>query len=109
MNILFVCTYNRHRSLTAEHILKNKPNYKARSVGTSLRSRRKITGKDIDWADIVFVMESKHEEIIRERFSSQITGKQIICLNIPASYTYMDKELVEILEESFEDYLGKEI
>lgn len=76
-----------------------------RSVGTSLKSRRKITTKDIEWADVIFVMEPKHEEVIRKRFVREISGKKIVCLHIPATYTYMDEELVEILKEDLKGYL----
>jgi len=105
MNILFVCTYNRHRSLTAEHLFKNNQNNFARSVGTSLTARRKVVAKDIVWADTIFVMEPKHQQILKEKFTKQLADKKIICLNIPSRYSYMDEELVGILKESLKDYL----
>ena len=45
MNILFVCTYNRHRSLTAEHLFKNYKDIFARSAGTSLVAEEKLLQK----------------------------------------------------------------
>ena len=50
-------------------------------------------------------MEEKHTQILKEKFSTQIGNKKLICLNISSQYTYMDEELVEILKESLKDYL----
>ncbi len=105
MNILFVCTYNRHRSLTAEHLFKNNPNHLVRSVGTSLTARRKVIKQDIVWSDIIFAMEHKHSQILKEKFTKQLANKEVICLDIPSKHSYMDEELVEILKESLKDYL----
>jgi protein-tyrosine phosphatase len=105
MNILFVCTKNKWRSLTAEHIFKGRPNCSVRSAGTASNARVKISSTIITWADLIFVMERKHLEILARVFPSQIKNKKIICLDIPDEYEYMDEELVQILEESVSEYL----
>lgn len=105
LHLLFVCTYNEMRSRTAEHIFRNRPNFQVRSAGTALTARRKVTGTDISWADIIFVMEKKHQEILAERFPTQLAGKRVIRLDIPDQYPYMDEELVQILEEKVKEYL----
>lgn len=100
MNILFVCTFNKYRSLTAEHIFKNNQNYTVRSAGTALRARRRVTKEDVNWADIIYVMEQKHTEILLDRFPTQAMSKDIINLEIEDVYPYMDPELVQILQDS---------
>ncbi len=105
MNILFVCTKNQLRSLTAEQIFKKDPRLSIRSVGTASDARRKVIKADLDWADMIFVMEKKHQEILQTRFPTQTTAKQMVCLNIPDQYEYMDEELVDILKESVCEYL----
>lgn len=57
----------------------------------------------IDWADVVFVMERKHRDIIRERFI--ISDQPVIVLEIPDEYQFGDAELIEILKVSLADYL----
>jgi predicted protein tyrosine phosphatase len=57
----------------------------------------------IDWAGVLFVMERKHRDIIRERFS--IAGQPVIILEIPDDYQFGDAELIEILKISLADYL----
>lgn len=105
MNILFVCTFNKHRSLIAEQLFKNHPYHLVRSVGTSINARRKIVAADINWADIIFVMEQKHQDMLEERFPTQAQSKKILCLDIPDTYPYMEGELVQILKQSLIQYL----
>ena len=100
MNILFICSRNRWRSLTAEHLFTNIPGISVRSAGTSESARVKVSAKDILWAEKIFVMEKKHQEILKQRFPQEISGKKIICLHIPDEYQYMDEELVQILKET---------
>jgi predicted protein tyrosine phosphatase len=50
-------------------------------------------------------MEIKHQEILEQRFPEEMNNKEIICLNIPDQYKYMDEELIEILKESLSVYL----
>ena len=65
-----------------------------RSAGLSDKSKRRLCAADVHWANIVFCMESKHQERIR-KISREIN---IVNLNIPDDYQFMDPELVEILE-----------
>lgn len=57
----------------------------------------------IDWADVVFVMERKHLDILRQRFS--FDQQQLLLLNIEDNYQFNDPELVELLKFSLINYL----
>ncbi|WP_316826590.1 protein tyrosine phosphatase [Pedobacter miscanthi] len=105
MNILFVCSRNKWRSATAETIYKNHPEHQVRSAGTEPSARIKINAKLIDWADLIFVMEKKHKQRITERFPEEVYGKEMITLNIPDDYQYMDEELIEEIRSKVEGYL----
>ena len=105
MNILFVCSKNKWRSRTAETIFKNNQKHNVKSAGTENEARIKVTEKLISWADLIFVMEKKHKERLRDKFESQIDDKQIVTLDIKDDYKYMDTELIEILETSVRPYL----
>lgn len=95
--ILFVCSQNKWRSLTAEKILENCDDVWVKSAGTENGARVKITAGLIGWADIIFVMEKKHRSRIQEKYAEFINGKPLFVLNIPDDYQFMDEELIEIL------------
>ncbi|MBO6308701.1 MAG: protein tyrosine phosphatase [Oribacterium sp.] len=105
MNILFVCSQNKRRSLTAEKIFDGINGHTVRSAGTENNARIKVTPGLIGWADIVFCFEKKHLRRLKERYSDEISGKNVITLNIPDEYGYMDDDLQDILWSSVEEYL----
>ena len=96
--LLFICSRNEVRSLTAERMFDGSPNYQARSAGTQPQARVKVTEGLLGWADLVFVMEKSHLRRLEERFPEAIAGKPVICLNIPDHYAFMEPTLVEELE-----------
>lgn len=105
MNLLFVCSRNQWRSPTAEEIFKNNQEHQAKSAGTEPSARIKITEKLINWADIIFVMEKKHKERIKQRFATVVDEKELIVLDIPDEYQFMDEELVDLIKLSVLPYL----
>jgi predicted protein tyrosine phosphatase len=102
-NLLFICSKNQWRSPTAELLFKGHQLHSARSAGTSDKARIKLNQKLIDWADVVFVMEYKHRDIIKQQFN--IRHKQLVVLNIEDDYPFNDPELVEILKAGLADWL----
>ncbi len=98
MNILFVCSRNQWRSPTAEAIYKNRNGLNVKSAGTSSSAKIKLSAKTILWADLIFVMEKKHKQRMVENFPNETTDKQIIILDIPDEYQFMDAELIEEIE-----------
>lgn len=105
MNLLFVCSRNQWRSPTAEEIFKNSQEHQVKSAGTEPSARIKITEKLINWADIVFVMEKKHKDRIEQRFATVVNEKELIVLDIPDDYQFMDEELVDLIKLSVSAYL----
>ncbi|WP_183575184.1 low molecular weight protein tyrosine phosphatase family protein [Mucilaginibacter sp. X5P1] len=101
--LLFICSKNQWRSPTAELLFKNHTIHQARSAGTSDKARIKVNQKMIDWADVVLVMERKHQQILKQRFD--LTGKQIIVLDIEDRYQFNDPELINILNTRLQNYL----
>jgi Predicted protein tyrosine phosphatase len=106
IKLLFLCSQNKRRSLTAEKIFDKVNGHEARSAGTEVNSRIKVTAGMLGWADIVFCMEKKHIRRIREKYSDIIIDKKVVCLNIVDDYEYMDDELVGILNAEINEYLG---
>ncbi|MES2592755.1 MAG: protein tyrosine phosphatase [Bacteroidota bacterium] len=105
MNILFVCSRNQWRSPTAEEIYKNRSDIDVRSAGTSASARIKLTAKNIAWADLIFVMEKKHKQRMLENFAFEMETKQIIILDIPDEYQFMDQELIDDIQMKVSSYI----
>lgn len=103
--LLFICSRNQWRSPTAETIWRKHPNIQARSAGTSPRARKTVSAQDIQWADMIFVMEQKHKNRLKASFPRLLQYKPLHVLDIPDEYKYMDAELIELLEQSVEVYL----
>lgn len=97
MNVLFVCSRNQWRSPTAERVWSRTPGLQVRSAGTSPKARRTINMKDVRWADLIVVMEHKHQQRVRAEFGSWVRRENIVVLDIPDDYRFMDPELVELL------------
>jgi predicted protein tyrosine phosphatase len=95
--LLFLCSRNQWRSPTAEALFKNHSRYSARSAGTENGARIKVTDCHIGWADVIFCMERKHADRIRERFAEELADKPVITLRILDDYQFMEPALVELL------------
>jgi len=104
-NLLFICSKNQWRSPTAELLFKNHPVHHARSAGTSDKARIKVNQKMLDWTDVIFVMERRHQQLLKQQFPFPLVGKSLIILNIEDNYQFGDEELIGILKTSLSDYL----
>ena len=105
LKLLFVCSRNRWRSPTAEKVFDGVDGIQARSAGTELGARIKVTAGHIGWADMVFVMEKKHLRRLQEKFADELIGKRVVCLNIPDDFQFMQPELVTLLESVVPSHL----
>lgn len=105
IKILFICSKNRWRSLTAEKIFHGVNGYDVRSAGTEDNSRIKVSMGLIGWADLIFVMEKKHHRRIKEKFGDLLNDKTVICLDITDDYKFMDEELIEILKSRASEHI----
>lgn len=79
--------------------------HKARSAGTEINFRVKVTPGLLGWADVIFCMEKKHVRRIREKYPDVIADKELVCLNIPDAYEFMDRELLDLLESYVTEYI----
>ena len=105
MRILFVCTANICRSRMAQEVFSilawtirgaDRKRHEARSAGTHPDpDGRALTRGDLEWADLVCVMEPAHEAFIRARFP--LYGSKVRVLDIPDIYQPGDPVLREIL------------
>ena len=103
--LLFVCSRNRRRSLTAEKILAGVPGYEARSAGTQPEARIVITAGHIGWADIVFFMEKSHLSRVRSRFPEALQDRRVVTLHIRDEYEFMHPDLIDELHAKLAPYV----
>ncbi|WP_072430809.1 MULTISPECIES: low molecular weight protein tyrosine phosphatase family protein [unclassified Pseudomonas] len=104
-NLLFVCSRNQWRSPTGEAIWRRRPGFSTRSAGTSPNARKPIGPADIRWADVIFVMERKHEHRLWAEYARLLERKRPHVLDIPDDYCFLDTELEDMLERAVTSYL----
>ncbi|MDH0481776.1 MULTISPECIES: low molecular weight protein tyrosine phosphatase family protein [unclassified Pseudomonas] len=102
---LFICSRNRLRSPTAEQLFAGWPGVESDSTGLAPDAEVPLSAEQVEWADLIFVMERAHQKRLQQRFGSLLRGRRVICLGIPDDYDYMQPELVELLEARVGSYL----
>ena len=103
--LLFICSRNWMRSLTAETMYQGFPGYAVKSAGTEPGARIRVNHGHIGWADIIFVMEKKHAEILQEKFGEDLDAKKMICLRIRDIYRYMEPALIDELKAALSGHV----
>lgn len=94
MKVLFICNQNQNRSKTAEEMFKGT--FTTRSAG--LYNEHPVSEEQLEWADVIVVMEDTQRTDLAKRFPTQYLQKRIVSLGIPDVYHYQQPELVEILK-----------
>ncbi len=105
--ILVVCGSSKERSRTAEHIFKNDNRFHIRSVGLSPQSERQIKDVDVDWSDLIMVMEDDQSDRINTSFK-HLDLPFVEVLHIADEYAYLDKELMMMLTDRINSILDIE-
>jgi predicted protein tyrosine phosphatase len=106
MRLLFICSQNKWRSLTAERLFDEHPHHEARSAGTEPGARVRVTAGHLGWAETIFVMERRHADRLREKFGNELRGKPLVVLRIPDKYPFGDARLIALLREKLAAHLG---
>ena len=99
MKILFICTLGIQRSRTAADLFKDKHETRYKGVFGEDPPKK----EDIEWADVIIVMEKRHEIELRKKFPN--LSRKIINLDIHDMYYYNDPELREILKRKIDDVI----
>jgi len=104
---LFVCSQNRLRSPTAEHIFAEVPGIVTASAGTNNDAENPLTDELVNWADFIFVMERQHRGKLQQKHKAALKDKRLIVLGIPDDYAFMDPALVRLLRAKMLRWLPK--
>ena len=103
--LLFLCSQNRLRSPTAEAIFADHPNVEVDSAGLNHDAVVPLSPEQIEWADVILVMERAHLNRLNRKFKPWLAGKRIAVLGIPDDYDCMDPELIRLLRVKCAPYL----
>lgn len=141
MKVLFVCHGNINRSAAGEIILKKiKPDWEVKSAALKETKGGEITAKKmrlaleesgydgtgirstpasqelIDWADVVFYMDTSNEEKLHAKFGEEVFKKSIRMSNliglpkIPdpnfAKTNELHKQVIKMIEVALEKYIN---
>lgn len=104
--ILFVCGRNKWRSPTAERLYHSDDRIEVRSAGVSAQARHQVSQADIEWADLILVMERKYASRMQAIYRT-LVFPPIASLEIPDDYEYMDEELIEMITRSVEYHIAR--
>ena len=104
-NLLFLCSRNRLRSPTAEHVFASWPGVETASAGLAPDADEACSAELVEWADVIFVMEKAHRARLQKRFRAQLKTARVVCIDIPDDYAFMQPELVVLLEKKVPPHL----
>jgi predicted protein tyrosine phosphatase len=102
--LLFLCSRNRLRSPTAEAIF-SRPGVETDSAGLSPDAEVILSPEQIEWADLILVMERIHRTRLNRDYGPHLKGKKVVVLGIPDDFDFMDPALVKLLESKCARYL----
>jgi predicted protein tyrosine phosphatase len=105
MHVLFVCSRNRLRSPTAEALFAGLAGIETLSAGTAPDAQTGVSAELIDWADIIFAMETVHRRRLEKEFGELLARKKLVVLGIPDKFSYMDPKLVALLRKKVLPFL----
>jgi len=99
MNVLFVCTHHVARSPMAAVLFNDlagaSSRHRVRSVGLAAAASRRLTTRELAWADVVVVMEPAHQTLIARRWPQQ--GAKVRLLGVPDDYDPDEPDLRALL------------
>ena len=104
-HLLFICSQNKLRSPTAETIFAEHPGIDVDSAGLNPDAIVPLSHEQLDWADVIIVMETVHRTRLNRRWKKSLDGKRIAVLGIPDHYEYMDPDLITLLKSRCAPYL----
>jgi predicted protein tyrosine phosphatase len=104
---LFICGKARARGPTAAQVATQWEGVQSDSAGLSNDADDLLSTEQLEWADIVFVMEPRQKIRLNSKYASVMRGKQVITLDIQDLYSFMQPELIEILNKKLKPYLDQ--
>ena len=88
-----------------EHVFAQFDGIECDSAGLGNDAAVQLSPEQIEWADIIFVMERVHRNKLTKKFKKYLNGKRLIVLGIPDEFEYMDENLVKLLNMKVPQFL----
>jgi protein-tyrosine phosphatase len=93
-----------HSGARADHRMRAA----ATARGYDLTSvARQVKETDLAEFDLILVMEPVHRRRLNQKFGRALAGKQVVVLDIPDRFEFMDPALVELLKQRCGRYFPK--
>ena len=103
--MLVLCHYNMTRSATAERLFCKRGDLDVRSAGTSPDALARVNTLMLDWADVIFIMDDLQRRSLATMFPDHPALQRLVCLDIPDRFTFLEPELIKLLEERVPKHL----
>ena len=101
MNVLFVCTENIARSPLAAALflglLRGDDRHLARSAGTASYAPRRLTTREMAWAEVVAVMEEAHLNLIQGHWPDH--ANKVVVLGVPELRALLAPKIRALLKD----------
>ena len=104
MRVLFLCSKNQLRSPTAECLFADHDGIETDSAGLNRDAGIRLSAEQIEWADLILVMEPVHRKKLTQNYQPFLRDKRIIVLGIPDHYRFMDPVLIALLKKKCAPY-----
>jgi predicted protein tyrosine phosphatase len=95
--VLFICGKGRHRSPTADQIFSLMQGWGTDCAGLGADADVVVCAEQIEWATDIAVMEKRQMARLRRMFPKLVSGKRLVCLDVPDDFSFMQDELVALL------------
>ncbi len=106
MKVLFVCRANVARSPMAEAVFREIAGHRdhtVRSAGIAPSATRRLTTREVAWADVLVVMEEAHLAVIQKRWPRHVA--KVTVLGIPDDYDPDEPDLRELIRDRIKSLL----
>lgn len=99
--VLFVCYMGRDRSRTFAELAASSGEFLMDYAGVCVEAERKLTVDMLEWADVVYCMESYQREQLRKKkpWKGAKKDSDLLTLGVPDEFRYGDPELVKLARE----------
>ena len=95
--VLFICGKGRQRSPTAEQIFSSTHDWETDSAGLGSDADVVVSAEQIEWSTDIAVMEKRQLARLRRMFPKLVSGKRLVCVDIPDIFFFMQDELAALL------------
>lgn len=103
--VLFVCGKARMRSPTAAQIVAGWTGIEADYAGLSRDADEPVSADQVEWADLICVMERRQKKRLGDLFGSQLRDKRVVVLGVPDDFDFMEPALIDLLQPKLRQIL----